>query len=124
MNEQKFHNKIKELLNTFSERISGETADRLHAARQQALSRQKTAASGLSLAGAGNLNLDFQMPQIRTLIALCGLVLGVAGMSYWNSMQQAEEIEEIDIALLSDELPIDAYLDHGFDTWLKHSSPQ
>jgi hypothetical protein len=33
-----------------------------------------------------------------------------------------DEAEEIDSALLTSELPINAYLDQGFDAWLKRSS--
>jgi hypothetical protein len=32
-----------------------------------------------------------------------------------------EEIEEIDSAILTGDLPINAYLDNSFDTWLKRS---
>ena len=34
----------------------------------------------------------------------------------------AAEIEEIDAAVLTGDLPLDAYLDKGFDAWLKPSS--
>jgi hypothetical protein len=50
------------------------------------------------------------------------LALGVAGVSYWSSMERAAEIEDVDSALLSDDLPINAYLDRGFDAWLKRTS--
>jgi hypothetical protein len=31
-------------------------------------------------------------------------------------------LAEVDAGLLTDELPINAYLDKGFDSWLKRSS--
>ncbi len=33
-------------------------------------------------------------------------------------MQQTREIEEIDVQILTSDLPIDAYVDRGFQTWL------
>ena len=49
------------------------------------------------------------------------LVLGLIGITYWQSMQSSD-IAEIDASLLSGELPISAYLDSGFEAWLKRSS--
>ena len=50
---------------------------------------------------------------------LLALTTGVLGTYYWSELQQIEENEEIDSALLADDLPINAYLDHGFHTWLE-----
>ena len=36
--------------------------------------------------------------------------------------QRAAEVEELDALLLTDDLPIDAYLDRGFEAWLKKVS--
>ena len=42
---------------------------------------------------------------------------------YWQTNQQQHDIEETDAAILSSELPIEAYLDRGFQAWLKRSEP-
>ena len=49
-----------------------------------------------------------------------------AGFGYqqWQAYQQLTDIEETDAAILSSELPIDAYLDRGFQNWLKHVSDE
>ena len=65
---------------------------------------------------------DVLLPQARTLVALLGLALAVIGVTYWNNYEQAAENEEIDSALLADELPINAYLDRGFHVWLEQPS--
>jgi len=52
---------------------------------------------------------------------LGGLVLALVGMQYWQRQPTVEEIEEIDAALLTSDLPINAYLDNSFDSWLKRS---
>jgi len=45
-----------------------------------------------------------------------------AGFGYqqWQVYQQTNEIEELDVQILSSDLPIDAYLDQGFRNWLAH----
>lgn len=120
--EQQFANKISQALNQSTDNLSPGVLARLQAARQEALTHQKTRLAGLSLAGVGHFTSDVLLPQTRKLVALIALAVGVVGTYYWNSFQQAAENEEIDSALLSDELPINAYLDHGFSAWLDHSS--
>ncbi len=125
MKEREFANKVRHLLNQGAHDIDRPTADKLKNARQVALARQKLAPAQLSLAGIGHMATNVLLPQARTLVALLGLALAVIGVTYWNNYQQAAENEEIDSALLSDELPINAYLDRGFHVWLEQpSSPQ
>ena len=47
----------------------------------------------------------------------------LAGFAYWQVTGPASnDFAEIDVGLLTDELPLNAYLDKGFDSWLKRSS--
>jgi len=49
------------------------------------------------------------------------LVIGAFGIYQYESERRINELAELDVAVLSDELPLNAYLDHGFDTYLnKH----
>ncbi len=124
MNEREFAYRIRHYLNLGTERMDRRQADRLFAARQAALSRQKAEAR-LSLAGVGNIAVETLLRHRWALAAVVGLALAVAGASHWNSYQQALENEEIDSALLTDDLPINAYLDRGFHAWLdEQHSPQ
>ena len=41
------------------------------------------------------------------------------GYNQWQAYQQMKDLEETDAAILSSDLPIDAYLDRGFQNWLK-----
>ena len=47
------------------------------------------------------------------------LAIGLAAVYTWQQNQRLAEVEEIDAQLLTDELPIDAYLDRNFQSWLK-----
>lgn len=121
--EREFAHKIRHHLNLGTEAIDRGTADKLFQARQKALARQKTVGVQLSLAGAGHIAADWVLPYARTLVAMIGLSIGVLAVTTWNEYEKAAELEELDSALLSDDLPINAYLDKGFLAWLsEHSS--
>jgi hypothetical protein len=67
--------------------------------------------------------IDFGVGRhVRTAFAVAALVIGATGTYYWNAYSQAQEYEEIDSALLADELPPSAYLDKGFHAWLERGS--
>ena len=51
------------------------------------------------------------------------LAAGVFGWQQWQFDQQTRELEELDAQILSSDLPIDAYLDRGFQTWLTRYQP-
>lgn len=116
---------VRDQLNESARTIKPNTATRLHAARQKALNMRPAPAYELSTQGAGGLHSAFEslLPLARSLVALVGLAIAIAGVSYWNSYNELLETEDIDTALLADELPIDAYLDHGFQAWLDRSRP-
>ena len=47
------------------------------------------------------------------------LAISLGSIYTWQQNQRAKEVEEIDALLLTDDLPIDAYLDRGFQNWVK-----
>lgn len=129
MNEIKFTNKIRQALNEGS-RLNGDAgariAERLRAAREQALARRKlerspalawarSTAAGV-IGGFGG----FGGFSVRLLLPTALLVAGLFAIYSAHQAQRAADIEELDAQLLTDDLPIDAYLDRGFETWLKN----
>lgn len=123
-NEREYAYKVRHHLNLGADELDPKTADKLFIARQNALAHQKVAGSQLSLAGVGHVASDVILPYTRTLIALVGLAIGVVGVSVWNDFEKAAENEEIDSALLADDLPINVYLDRGFQAWLSEHISQ
>ena len=122
-NEIQFAQKISHALNHGMDDLSPAMAARLHAARTQALSHQRQSVAVLSLAGVGHyLSGDFFRTGMRTTALVLTLAMGAAASLYWDAYLQADENEEVDSALLADELPINAYLDDGFQLWVDHSS--
>ena len=53
------------------------------------------------------------------------MLIAAAGFGYqqWGVYQQTREIEELDAQILTSDLPIDAYVDRGFQTWLTRQEP-
>jgi hypothetical protein len=131
MNEIKFANKIRKALNEGS-RLHGERgariAERLRAARERALERRRISQDP-ALAGvrdtAGGVIGGFGGTDgfsLRLALAAALLVAGLVAIYSGQLDQRAAEVEELDALLLTDDLPIDAYLDRGFETWLKKVS--
>lgn len=123
MNEEmKLTYLVRQALNHAVEDLDEQTLSRLREVRMEALSRQRVAIGGLGLAGIGLKTSGFLPAYGRTFIAAFALLLGVASTYVWTHFEQAAQNEEIDSALLSDDLPPAAYLDKGFQAWLDRSS--
>jgi hypothetical protein len=120
MNEMQFGSRIRHLLNGGAALDADKTA-RLAKARALALERQRPELAPVvawadnvlgSLGGWTGLSLRVVVPAIALLVSF-------AAIYTWQQNQRVAEVEEIDALLLADELPIDAYLDRGFQNWLK-----
>ena len=124
MNEQQITYRIKQLLNRGLD-LDADKLARLKAAREAALVRQRVGSRVPLLAWADNVIGKSGGPSAlipRVLLPMAILILGLIAVNQWRDSQLAAEIEEIDTAVLTSDLPIDAYLDKGFDAWLKRSS--
>jgi hypothetical protein len=131
MNELKFANKIRKALNEGA-RLDGDRGarirERLRAARERALERRRIAhepapawaqepagAAAGGFGGVGGLSLRLLLPAVL-------LIVGAFAIYSGQLDQRAADVEELDAQLLTDDLPIDAYLDRGFEAWLKKVS--
>ncbi len=122
MNEREFAYKIKQQLDQQLD-LDGATLMRLKTAREQALARQRVSEPVFVLAWADAAVARLYGRPASTSIVLAGaaLILALFGVHYWQQRPTVEELEEIDAALLTSDLPINAYLDKSFDSWLKRS---
>jgi hypothetical protein len=125
-----FARKIAAHLDRGTADLKAGTAYRLQQARGVALERLAGAhAAAPALAGAHTLaGRPGHGTHGRSLWSSGRLWLGIAliaaagvGYQQWLAYQQLSELEETDAALLSSDLPIDAYLDRGFQNWIKIS---
>jgi hypothetical protein len=125
MNELHFAYKVRQLLNRGLHELRPETTARLAAARQSALACQRQAVNQSVLATAGSFfQYHFDNLHIKQALAALALLLGLAFSAYWMADQRINELGAVDSALLADDLPIGAFTDKGFDTWLKRGSSQ
>jgi hypothetical protein len=116
--EQQLARKIVERLDDGLGQIEAGARERLGAARRAALARYQEAPA---LAWAGPVGPFIQQHLFGTRLAAVAtaLVIATAGVVYWQNVAPNGDLADVEIALLTDELPINAYLDKGFDSWLK-----
>ncbi|VVE36231.1 membrane protein [Pandoraea pneumonica] len=134
--EIRFAHRVRLALDEAADTPSPNIAARLAAARQEALARKKpepvaVVQPALVLAGVGAVSgtpdvggprraFD-KLGRLGLLWPLAALVIGLAGIAYWEHQQHIQDLADIDAAVLSDELPLSAYADHGFNAYLKRA---
>jgi hypothetical protein len=134
MNEPQFGNRIRQGLNRRATQISPQVLERLRAGREQALFRQKleqperavalAGGAGRALSTLSTLSTSGDLRgwdgfSLRWILPAVVLVAGLGAIYSWQQTFRVAEVEEVDARLLTDDLPIDAYLDKGFQAWLK-----
>ena len=125
MNELQFGNKVRQILNQGTS-LDQSTLQRLSAAREKALARQLISRPVTGLAWADNVVGSFggfTGFSFRLILPLVVLIAGLAAINGWQQNLRVAEVEEIDALLLTDDLPLDAFLDKGFEAWLKKRTP-
>ncbi len=122
-NEREIGLLVRENLNHGTASLPGQTTERLFAARQAALARHTALQDQRPLLGTGRHVLVWCEDRARPLLFALGLALALAGGPLLLQVPSSnDDLVALDTALLTDELPIDAYLDSGFHSWLADSS--
>jgi Protein of unknown function (DUF3619) len=130
--EHEFALKIRHALDENIASLPAASLDKLASARRVAIARKKPSRVAVAapvmapaFAGAaGQLELPAaagkrgRFSRLAFAWPLLALVIGLAGIAYWEDQQRTAELADIDAAMLSDNLPLDAYLDHGFNAYL------
>ena len=119
-----FAYKVRHALNEHAEHLPASTTDRLASARKSALARKKADApvriAERQLAGNSGSWFSFStLGRMAVVAPLVVLVAGLAGIYQYEEQQRIAELAELDAAVLSDELPLTAYLDTGFNAYLE-----
>lgn len=123
MNEPELGKEITRLLDRGLDNIGQDTLQRLQAARRASLENCQVSetifTTGGGMSAHSGHDWHFNTGRILSLLAL---LLALAGVAYWQTpLQQGDDIADLDIMVLTDELPVDAYLDDEFGEWLDHS---
>jgi hypothetical protein len=116
--------KIRHALNDNLDNLPASTTDRLAAARAQALARKKADApvrAASQRRASFDLGSLFSMQWVAraaVVAPLLAMVAGMVGVYQYEREQHVAEVAELDAAVLSDDLPLTAYTDHGFNAYL------
>ena len=117
------------LLSQGAQNLPASIKDRLYEARQKALAARKPEKILIKtpvLAGAsGNWTGSFKSSSnlwdtLGWLAPIVVLVFGLIGIAQWQNESRINDIAEVDAALLTDDVPPDAYADSGFMAFLKN----
>ena len=133
-NERDFATKLTAYLDAGTANLRAGTAYKLQLARQEALARladpKRSPAMQLrpALAGVGSgTNSGGSRgirPRLKLWLGILVIVAATLGYQQWQAYQQMNDLEETDAAILSSDLPIDAYVDRGFQNWLKRTGDE
>ena len=114
------------LLRQGTQSIPQNIKDRLYASRKKALAvkkpelvlipRQVFAGAARNWSSGSNGLWD----TVGWIAPLVVLVFGLIGIAQWQDDSRINDIAEVDAALLSDDVPPDAYADSGFMAFLKN----
>lgn len=115
-----------------SQELPHDISERLRVARSQAVARRKSpvrqsAAVVMRSGAAATLSSDEEggfWPRLVAALPLLALAAGLFAISLAQNDHRVNELAEIDVALLTDELPPAAYADPGFVQFLKWSPDQ
>jgi hypothetical protein len=133
--EREFALAIRRALDESTEDLPQPTLARLALARRAALQRKKpevapqtapVTAMAPAFAGAMGAAMGARPPVVRAprfvlMWPMFALVAALIGVAYWEDQQRIADTADIDAAMLSDELPLNAYLDHGFNAYLSRT---
>lgn len=118
--EKIFGQQAADWLTASTQSIEPRHLQRLQAARFAALDALPNQLASIDSAKSGQAVLGLSWLQRGLIIApLVALLIVLASANI--SKDANAEIGELDAALLTGELPIDAFLDEDFDAWLKGS---
>ena len=131
--EQHFALNVRQVLNEAASQIPNAHLERLNAARKMALRAQKpeqpamqwaTRAAFVGTMGAArsvSSDTGWRRGLGLTLVMLVLVGACLAGIFQIEQQRHIDELADIDAALLSDDIPLNAYADHGFNAYLKQN---
>lgn len=129
MLQDRFGFKTASYLSAASADLPYDISERLRAARAQAVSKRKvvkTQTAGSVVNSGGSAALTWGSDEslgwwgrIGSVLPLVALVVGLLAINSVQNDNRAQELAEVDSALLTDELPPAAFADPGFVQFLK-----
>lgn len=131
--QDRFGRQVAARLDTGAQELPYDVTERLRAARMQALAKRKrvlglrTATSVSPSGGAATMTADEPVSLwnlIASALPIVALLAGLVLIHIVQTERRANEVAEVDAALLTDDLPPSAYADPGFIQFLKQSGKE
>ena len=125
MNENEVAGKIIARLDQDLAELPAPIVQKLQSARMAAAAAYRPGKRLWGLSGTGNVLGGWGLGRgltTRLVLPAAVVVASLTGLIYWQMSSHHEE--ELDTGLLAGELPIHAYTDPGFESWLKHANYQ
>jgi Protein of unknown function (DUF3619) len=132
LTQDRFGLRIAARLSVGNAELQHDISERLRVARQQAVTNRKrtqivaatrTATAVYSSGGSASMSFDDEglslWNRLASFVPLIALVVGLISISVIQNDLRANELAEVDSALLVDDLPPAAYADAGFAQFLK-----
>lgn len=126
--QDRFGRRVAARLEAGAHELPYDVSERLRAARTQALARRKRVAglrTAATVSASGVLTAHEHVSLWSLAASVLPLLALVAGLVLIHSIQnerRANEVAEVDAALLTDDLPPSAYADPGFVQFLKQTA--
>jgi len=127
--QDRFALKTVSFLSTGAANLPHDISERLRSARVQAVVKRRIAkiqTAGSAINMGGNAAMTWGTPdclgwwgRIGSVMPLIALVLGMLTIDSVQNDSRAQELAEVDAALLTDDLPPAAFSDPGFVQFLK-----
>ncbi len=114
MNEQEFIAKVTEALDEGAGRLTSPTVEALRAGRRRALAGRRQRDAGGAHAWVAVLGWAHHHSRMFWLLLLLAVLLGMVGYQMLND----QDASDLDIQLLTDDLPPQAYLHGDMGSWL------
>jgi len=131
LSQDRFGRRVAARLDAGAAELPHDISERLRAARVQAVAHRKvslqTATATAVAASGGQATLGFGEEQpgwwsrIASALPLIALAAGLIAINVVQNERRANEVAEVDAALLTDDLPPAAYADPGFVQFLKNA---
>ena len=123
MNENEVAGKIIARLDQNLVELPAPIVQKLRSARMAAAAAYCSGKPWWGHSGTGNVLSGWGLGRgltTRLVLPAAVVLASLSGLIYWQMSSHHEE--ELDTGLLAGELPIHAYTDPGFETWLKHAN--
>lgn len=121
MNEKEFAQKLRPWLQRSADQVGELQATRLRAGRLRALDAWREPVSILGLQVSGGTVQELRYTVLQRALLVLPLVALLFALALQTGSGDAD-FGDLDAALLTQELPPDAYLDQDFRSWLHKSS--